>query len=406
MSIVNSKSSGSGYKWYVLTLGALTLTFVAAMPMMSLPVLFKEISEDLGLSLVQVGWVWAAVSVGSVFVVLVGGLLGDRFGVKRTLVTLCFLTGLAVALVGLSGSFSSLVVTMFLFGLVGVSITTNVHKSAGVWFPGRQLGLANGILALGFGLGATAGFMIGATVLSPLLGGWRHVLFLYGGISIVVSILWFLTRSEPGQAGSSARSSRPVALRQALSQVTHIRVVWILGLMMLCQMACIQGVVGYLPLYLQDIGWTTAGADGVLAAASAASTMVVIPLAFLSDRLGSRKIVLLAAIIMTVIGVGLLSVVSGAMVWVSAIMALISRDGFVAVLLTMIMETRGVGAVYAGTAVGLAFTLSRVGSIISPPLGNSLASANPGLPFIFWAAIGAMALVSLYFVKETRRGQR
>lgn len=404
--MVNSESSGSGYKWYVLSLGALTLTFVAAMPMMSLLVLFKEISEDLGLSLVQIGVAWGAIALGGVFVVLVGGLLGDRFGVKRTLTVLCFLVGLAIALVGLSGSFSSLVVTMFLFGLVGVSITTNVHKSAGVWFPGRQLGLANGIVALGFGLGATVGAMISATILSPLLGGWRHVLFLYGAISIVISIFWLLTRSEPGQAGSSVRSSRPVALRQALSQVTPIRVVWFLGLMLLCQMACVQGVVGYLPLYLRDIGWTTASADGALAAASAASTMVVIPMAFLSDKLGSRKIVLLAAVLMTAIGVGLLSVVNGAMVWVSTIIALISRDGFVAVLVTMIIETRGIGAVYAGTAVGLVFTFSRVGSIISPPLGNSLASANLGLPFIFWAAIGAMALVGLCLVKETGRGQR
>jgi MFS family permease len=134
--------------------------------------------------------------------------------------------------------------------------------------------------------------------------------------------------------------------------------------------------------------------------------MVVIPMAFLSDKLGSRKIVLLAAVLMTAIGVGLLSVVNGAMVWVSTIIALISRDGFVAVLVTMIIETRGIGAVYAGTAVGLVFTFSRVGSIISPPLGNSLASANLGLPFIFWAAIGAMALVGLCLVKETGRGQR
>ena len=406
MSIVNSKSSGANYKWYVLTLAGLTHTFVAAMPLMSMPVLFKEISEDLGLSLVQVGEAWGAISLGSILVVLVGGLLGDWFGVKRTLGTLCFLGGLAVALVGLSGSFGSLVATMFLFGLVGVSIPINVHKSAGVWFPGRQLGLANGIVALGFGLGTTAGAMISATILSPLLGGWRHVLFLYGAISIVISILWLLTRSEPSQAQSSTPSSRPVALRQALSQVIHIRIVWFLGLMLLCQMACVQGVIGYLPLYLRDVGWTTASADGTLAAASAASTMVVIPVAFLSDKLGSRKIVLLAAVLMTAIGVGLLSVVNGAMVWVSAIVALASRDGFVAVLFTMIIETRGIGAVYAGTAIGLAMALSRVGSIISPPLGNSLASANPSLPFIFWAALGAMALVSLYFVKETGRGQQ
>jgi MFS family permease len=369
---------------------------------MSLPVLFKEISEDLGLNLVQIGTVWGMFPLAGMFVVLLGGLLGDRFGVKRTLTILCFLTGLSVALVGLSGSFFSLAATMFLFGLLSINIPVNVHKAAGIWFPGQQLGLANGIVAMGMGLGFTLGSMISATVLSPLLGGWRNVLFLYGAISVGVSILWLLSRSGPGQEGSSASSVSTVSFRQALSRVVGIRDVWLLGFGVLGQMACIMGVLGYLSLYLQDIGWTAASADGALSAANAAATIAAIPIAFLSDKLGSRKIVILGAILLSAIGTGLLSVAGGVLIWVLAIMSLITRDGFMAVLVTMLTETRGVGAVYAGTAMGLAMTLSRLGGFISPPLGNSLASpANPGLPFILWAAFGLLALFGCYFVKET-----
>jgi MFS family permease len=322
--------------------------------------------------------------------------------VKRTLTILCFLTGLSVALVGLSGSFFSLAATMFLFGLLSINIPVNVHKAAGIWFPGQQLGLANGIVAMGMGLGFTLGSMISATVLSPLLGGWRNVLFLYGAISVGVSILWLLSRSGPGQEGSSASSVSTVSFRQALSRVVGIRDVWLLGFGVLGQMACIMGVLGYLSLYLQDIGWTAASADGALSAANAAATIAAIPIAFLSDKLGSRKIVILGAILLSAIGTGLLSVAGGVLIWVLAIMSLITRDGFMAVLVTMLTETRGVGAVYAGTAMGLAMTLSRLGGFISPPLGNSLASpANPGLPFILWAAFGLLALFGCYFVKET-----
>lgn len=53
MSIISSKSPNS--HWYVLTLAALTFTFVCAMPMICMTVLFEEISEDLGLSLVEMG---------------------------------------------------------------------------------------------------------------------------------------------------------------------------------------------------------------------------------------------------------------------------------------------------------------------------------------------------------------
>lgn len=400
------KSNGSNYRWYILTLGALTHTFAVAMPMMSLPVLFKEISVELDLNLVQIGTVWGMIPLAGIFVVLIGGLLGDRFGVKRTLSTLCFLAGLAGALRGLSGSFISLATTMFLFGILNASIPINVHKVASIWFPGRHLGLANGILSLGMGLGLTAGAMISATILSPLLGGWRNVLLLYGAISIGISILWLLTRSELGQVESPSGYAGTVLFRQALSRVVRIRGVWFLGLIMLGQVACTTGMIGYLPLYLRGIGWTAASADGALAASNSASMMVAIPMVLLSDKLGSRKTILLAAMLITASGVGLLSVVGGAMVWVSVIIASIARDGFMAVTITMITETEGVGAAYAGTALGLAMTLSRVGGIISPPVGNSLAGINPGLPFIFWAALAAVALFGFHFLKDTGRKQR
>lgn len=51
-------SKVSNYRWYVLALAALTHTLVIGMPTMALSVLFKEISENLGLNLVQIGTVW------------------------------------------------------------------------------------------------------------------------------------------------------------------------------------------------------------------------------------------------------------------------------------------------------------------------------------------------------------
>lgn len=231
-------------------------------------------------------------------------------------------------------------------------------------------------------------------------------MFLYGAISIAIGFLWLLTQSEPSRFESSASYASPVPFRQALSRVVHIRGVWLLGLILLGQFGCVQGMLGYLPLYLREIGWTGVSSDGALAAFSGASMIVVIPMALLSDRLGSRKTILFAAMLITTIGVGLLSVAGCVMVWALVIIVGVVRDGFMAVITTMIMETEGVGVAYAGTAMGLVFTLSRLGGFIAPPIGNSLANINLGLPFIFWAALAAVALFGFYFVKESGRGQR
>ena len=105
--MINSKSSGSNYRWYVLTLAALTFTFVSAMPQICMTVLFKEISEDLGLNLVEVGVVWGMTPLAALFTVFLGGLLADRYGAKRTVSTACLVAGLAGAMRGVSGDFTT-----------------------------------------------------------------------------------------------------------------------------------------------------------------------------------------------------------------------------------------------------------------------------------------------------------
>jgi MFS family permease len=128
----------------------------------------------------------------------------------------------------------------------------------------------------------------------------------------------------------------------------------------------------------------------------------VVPIALLSDRLGTRKKVLLVATVLIASGIGLLSVASGPLVWVAVSMAGMVRDGFMAVFMTAIIESEGVGAAYAGTATGMTMVFSGIGSLVAPPLGNSLAAINPGLPFIFWSALTGLGFIGLLAASERK----
>jgi MFS family permease len=365
-----------------------------------MPVLFEEISNDLGLSLVQIGTIWGMVSLPNLVMSFASGLVGDRYGTRLTLTVACLLSGVTGALRGLSGGFTSLAVYMFLFGLSGVPIAFSTHKAAGEWFSGRQLGLANGVLAMGMGIGITLGTMFSATVLSPLLGGWQNIMFAYGVVAAVIGFLWLQTRHSPSHI-EAAQSTVKVPFRQALSHVLRLRSVWLLALSQMLFSGCRSGLNGYLPLYLRGSGWTEVGADGALAALSAASVVGVIPLAMLSDRIGIRKAIAYPAIMLTIVGVGLLSVFSGVLVWPIVIFTGVAQEGLAAVVITMVMETEGVGTKYAGTALGLSWTLSGLGGFFSPPLGNRLAVINPSFAFIFWSAMAAISLLAIHFAKET-----
>jgi len=388
------------YRWYLLVLAGLTSTLVVAMPSMAMPVLFAEISQELELTLVQIGVIWGMGSLAGLFTALLGGMAGDRLGTKLTLSIGCVLIGVTGLMRGLATDFASLSLTVFLGGFLGSTVPMQVHKTCGVWFTGRHLGLANGVVAMGMALGFMSGSMVSATVLSPWLGGWRHVFFFYGAIAILMAIPWTLVREGPAAGKAAAAAASKVPIRQALAQVVRLKNVWMMGIIMTGVSGCIQGVLGYLPLYLRAIGWDAVSADGALATFHATSLVSVIPLALLSDRLGSRKTILMGAALMMTAGVSLLAGGGGSLVWLAVILAGCVRDGFMAVYMSMMMEFDGVGATYAGTAIGLSSSLSRIGAMVAPALGNSLAASSPAMPFALWAGMAATSFVGFIFIRE------
>jgi NNP family nitrate/nitrite transporter-like MFS transporter len=162
-------------------------------------------------------------------------------------------------------------------------------------------------------------------------------------------------------------------------------------------------MLGYLPLYLRNSGWMAASADSATASFHLASLIATIPVALLSNKLASRKMIFYITMLMTATGVALLSVFSGSIVWLCVIIAGCFRDGFMAIFMTTLLETEGIGTRYAGTALGLISTFARLGEIISPPIGNSLGNINASLPFLFWSFLAVIALVASYFLKETAK---
>jgi MFS family permease len=404
-------SDRSKYKWFILILAALTGAFVIGAPAVSLAVLFKEIAADLHLNLVQTGWIWSIGSLAAIFTSPLSGAIDDRFGPKWVILVGTILVGLTAGMRGLATGFSSLLLIILLVGGLVPLVTTSSYKICGIWFPHRQLGVANGILAMGMALGALIGSLLSATVLSPWLGGWRHVMFLYSALAVLFCVPWYFTRpapparaAEPGRASAQPGATEPltVPVRQALVRIVKLKNVWLLGITFLGISGCVQGLGGYLPLYLRGLGWPGASADGALAFLNAMSMIFILPITFWSDRLGARKQLLAVMVALIAVGTGALSVVGGWAVWGAIALVGMVRDGSTALLITMVIETDGVGPVYAGTATGLVMFFFFVGNLLSPPIGNRLADVFPGLPFVFWAGLVALGIVSLAFAKSSR----
>ena len=391
-------SQSQSYKWLILTISAFTFTFVVAIPQMSLPVLFDEISLELGLSLVQVGWIWGAGSVLGILVGLIGGPVGDRFGPRRTLAVACLLMGIAGAARGLSYNFTMLTITTLVTGFAQWSIPMNVHKTCGIWFPREQLGMANGVVSVGMALGFLLGALLAATVFSPLLGGWRHVLFMYGAVAILFSIFWWFSQEK---ADDDQQNTQKITFADAIRHVIRFRNVWILCIATAGVSGCVNGMLGFLPLYLRGLGWEPAAADGTLASFHAVSMFFAIPIALLSDHVRSRRGILMAAALLIGIGTGLLGFASGVLISLAVLLSGISRDGFMAITMTAIIEEKGIGARFAGTAIGLNMSIMGVAGVFAPPMGNWLVKFGTGIPFLFWTSLMLLGFMGYFFMQRS-----
>jgi cyanate permease len=296
----------------------------------------------------------------------------------------------------------TLVLTTLITGFAQWSLPMNVHKACGVWFPREQLGMANGFVSVGMALGFLLGALLAATVFSPMLGGWRNVLFMYGAVAVLFGILWWFSPEKTEAYGK--QKNQTVTFREAIGHVMRLPNVWILCIATAGVSGCVNGMLGFLPLYLRDLGWDPKIADSTLASFHAVSMIFAIPIALLSDRLGSRRGVLVAAAVLIAIGTGLIGFTSGVLISAAVLIAGISRDGFMAISMTAITEEKGVGADFAGSAIGLNMSIMGVAGVFAPPIGNWLAGFGTALPFLFWAALVISGAIGYLFLRSPETG--
>lgn len=393
-------------KWLVLALAGITNAVAMAVPSMAMSVLFAEISAELNLSLTQVGVVWGIGSVTGIIASLLSGSIIDRVGPRKTIIVMVVLAGIAGALRGLANSFGFLIFATMLLGLVAPLVSMSGLKASRVWFPPHQLGSSGGLLSVGMALGFFLSSRFSATVVSPAVGGWRNTLFLYGLLAIVLVIPWLLSPKEPTEVETENGETLPAETAKKAPLFRSLKVVasnpnnWFIAFVLLGLGGSIQAALGYIPLYLRNAGWEAGQADTVLASFHLVSMTFALPLAFLSDRMKSKKRMVVVMMAMIIVGLASLAFVQGPLVWAAVLFAGCVRDGFMSVYLAMAINARGITPQLAATATGFVMIFSQLGNILMPAIGNNIAESYPSGAFLFWAGCGLLALVGFLFVKE------
>ena len=397
-----SQRQESPYRWVILTMVTVSGFILMGFPTTGLSAMFSEIADSLGLDLIEIGMIWGIGTAMGIFTSLLGGAFIDYFGTRRMLVALCLATGITGALRGFAVDFWSLFLFSFLFGMVQPILPMNFVKLNREWFASRQLGFAAGVMSAGFATGLMLGSRLSATVLSPMLGGWRAVLIFLGACAIVIAFFWAIVHPP-----SERRPAKRLELRQLIGNlrfVARFRELWVIALAVFGVLGLMRGLVGYVPTYLREIGWAAVDADTAITVFFLCSLIGVVPISHLSDRLGNRRLVMAFGTTMMTIGTALMFIVGDHFWGVMLAMALAGCcfDSFMALKGASITEVDGLEIALVGSALGFGGVLQNLGSTITPPIGNMLSTFGLNAPFLLWACSGLLATFTLLSYRKRK----
>lgn len=225
------------------------------------------------------------------------GIMLDRIGIRKTVTILSFIAVMGSFLFSAAPSVLMLGAGRALVGFGVGGFYVSSLKAIAVWFAPKRFATLTGVLT---SIGNIGGLVATSPLaLFALMIGWRDAFIIISFFMFLFTIVaWFVIKGEEGDQfksqGSIGRDLRKVFSTRAFLKLTLVPV-FVYGFFI-----SFQGLWG--GPFLHDVyGETSAGAASFLIFI-ALGFMLVGPLAgFLSDRIGKRKPVLIAGILLSII---------------------------------------------------------------------------------------------------------
>jgi len=361
--------------------------------------------KDLGMAKFTAGLLGSATLVASAVGGLVFGVVADRFGRTRALISSILIYSVFTAACGLAQTVAQLAVFRVFLGLgMGGEWASGAALVSETWSAehrGKALGFMQSAWAVGYGLAA----LVVALVMP--VWGWRAVFFV--GVLPALVTVWVQRRvEEPAlwRSRKAAAPARPARLadvfRGDLGRLTVA-----VTLMNACTMFAWWGFNQWIPAYLSlpagdgGIGLSTRVMSGFIIAMQVGMWFGYVTFGFISDRVGRKRAyisyLLTAAVLMLAYAV---TQRPPALLLLGPVVAFFATGYFT-----------GFGAVTAeiypteirATAQGFTYNIGRIGSAVAPwAVGRLADTSGFGAAFSLSAIAFLCAAVMWTWIPETR----
>lgn len=367
----------------------------------------------LGFSDTQIGTLNAIYSFPNIIMVLIGGVIVDRFGARVATLIFGAICVLGAIVTALSPSFYVMAFGRLLFGIGAESMIVAITVAIGQWFVGRQLGFAFGVNLSIARLGSYGADM-STTWFKPLYDrGWQPPLWLAAvcaGIGLVGCLAYYAL--ERGAARRFDLSDQAPSDKVVFSDIRRFdRSYWyIVGLCVTFYSVIFPFRSTFAIKYFQHAhGLSLQQAGQMNAYVFLAAIFATPAFGLLADRIGRRAALmtlgsLLLAAVFPLLGYSHVSL------WLTTVMIGVAFSLVPAVLWPAVPYL--VAANRLGTAYGLMTMLQNIGMMLANLAAGALndsngaSATNPGgyLPMLwlfFILSLAGLAFAAALRVRET-----
>lgn len=360
------------------------------------------ISKELGISQTSVGFIMSAFFGGYMLMQIPGGMLADKFGPRKVLLTIVFVWSVFTAATGLAAGLTSMLAVRFLFGLAEGPFTPSAGKMLGMVFEKNERAKAFSLMLSSSGFVMILAPVFAAYMLTAV--GWRNLFYIIGAAGLIIIVLFYFYLKE-GRVNAEIRPATSQAVNMPFSKILKIPMIWYL---MAANFACytlIWGLSAWMPTYLIKVFDINIRTAGTLQSIPGFGTLAGLLFSgFIIDRLSDKQNKSFLVVVSAVCTVALYLMYSGTMQVTGVIVTQTVINfitGYIAIYLPSLVIKK-LPVEVLGRSGGITLFAAQSGSFFAPFVMGMIADANGGnigTSFIYIFVMGIVLTLSMIFIK-------
>lgn len=367
--------------------------------------LVGELQTQFGLTKAATGGIMSLFFLAYTLFQIPSGILGDKIGRKRVLVTGFSLYAIFIAAIYFVPSFTIFLILWMLTGAAQGCYYGPQYALSSEAIPKKWITLGSAIIGSGMSFGIAMGYYLSSVMISVFNTSWKIPFVMVAMPIVIVTILMIVFIKDKSKFSVASQTSE----KTNFSQLFKNRNLVLAYITIFCSIYGFFVIITWLPNYLEvERGMNKIEASQIASIVPWISIIGTLLCSYVSDKLGRRKPVVLFMMPLSLIAIFLIVYCDSYAVLVAVLIlyGFIGKISLNPVLIALVADNAPKASL--STAFGLYNFFGMAASICAPYFTGLIADKTGSLNSGFYlaAVITLVGITAMLFVKEAKSAKQ